>query len=230
MKVHVLAFATAAEALGSRELELEVEPGLSVSQLLDRLSSEAPKLEVIRDRLAVAIDGELAGPETRLAEGTEVALLPPVSGGDSADDVRLVTEPIDVARVSTADSECGAEVLFLGRVREHSQGRAVTKIDYHGYASMARARLLAICHDLSHSGTRLRIVHRLGEVPVGEVSVAIAARAPHRKAAFAACSLALERLKREAPIWKLEHYADGSLAWREEEPLAAGSGSPASTA
>ena len=219
MKIRVLAFATAADALGCRELELELEDGATVGDLLARLVDDAPGLGPIRDRLAIAVNGKLEGPETTLEDSAEVALLPPVSGGDSAPAVQLVSRPIEAGEVSLADAGCGAEVVFLGRVRDHSKGRSVTKITYQGYEAMAEARLLTICRELSRNGAQLRIIHRLGDVLVGELSVAIAARAPHRREAFAACSKALERLKRETPIWKLEHYDDGSLAWREEEPL-----------
>ncbi len=230
MKIRVLAFATAADALGRRELELEIEDGVSVAKLLARLETDAPGLGPIRSRLAIAVNGRLVGPETTLGDSAEVALLPPVSGGDPTPDVQLVSRPIDAGEISIGDPGCGAEVLFLGRVRDHSKGRGVTKIVYQGYEAMAEARLLAICRDLSRNGTQLRIIHRLGDVPVGELSVAIGARAPHRREAFAACAQALERLKRETPIWKLEHYDDGSLAWREEEPLSTVTGKPASTA
>lgn len=239
MKIHVLAFATASEALGRRELELELENGATVRQLLARLEDDAPELGAIRDRLAIAVNGELASVETILEDSVEVALLPPVSGGDPAPQlpptaqnptVQLVHRTIDPGEVTLPDSACGAEVVFLGRVRDRSLGRSVTKITYQGYEAMAETRLETICRELSRDGTRVRIIHRLGDVLVGELSVAIAARAPHRKEAFAACSKALERLKRETPIWKLEHYDDGSLAWREEESLARDVGSPASTA
>ncbi len=219
MKIRVLAFATAADALGCRELELELEDGATVDDLLARLVDDAPELGPIRDRLAIAVNGKLERPDTTLEDAAEVALLPPVSGGNSAPAVQLVSRPIEAGEVSLADSGCGAEVVFLGRVRDHSKGRGVTKITYQGYEAMAEARLLTICRELSRDGAQLRIIHRLGDVLVGELSVAIAARAPHRREAFAACSKALERLKRETPIWKLEHYDDGSLAWREEEPL-----------
>ena len=230
MKIKVLAFATAADALGGRSLEVEVESGTTVAQLLDHLEENAPALAPIRDRLALAVNGELVSPETVLAESSEVALLPPVSGGDAAPVVELVSRPIDPGELSVADAECGAEVVFLGRVRNHSNGRGVTHITYQGYESMAETRLDAICRELSRDGVRLRMIHRLGEVPAGELSVAIAARAPHRREAFEACSKALERLKREAPIWKLEHYDDGSLAWREEESLSVSAGEPSSSA
>ncbi len=229
MKIRILAFASAAEALGCRQLEIELDEPASVRDLLDRLEQRAPGLAPIRARLAVAIDGQLVTTDRTLRDSAEVALLPPVSGGEADPVVELVSRPIDPAELSVGDAACGAEVLFLGRVRETSHGRGVTKITYEGYEAMAEARLRTICRDLSLSGARLKIVHRLGDVPTGELSVAIAARAPHRREAFEACARALERLKRETPIWKLEHYDDGSMAWREEEPLSP-DGAPSSMA
>ena len=221
VKITVLAFASAADSLGDRRLELELETGLSLRELLDRLEERFPNLAPLRDRLAVAVNGKLASHDEILTDGAEVALLPPVSGGQSERAVQLVSGPIDPGKLESDDPACGAEVIFLGRVRNHSQGRGVTGINYEGYEPMAEDRLQAICADLGQAGVQLRIIHRLGEVPAGELSVAIAARAPHRAEAFAACSEALERLKRETPIWKLERYVDGSVAWREEESLTA---------
>lgn len=135
----------------------------------------------------------------------------------------LVDGPIDVGAVEhrVADPACGAVLLFLGTVRDHHAGRRVTGLTYTAYRSMAAAALRRITAELEAGGERLRlaIVHRLGEVPVGEASVAIAAASPHRAAAYEASRQALERLKREVPIWKREHYAGGEAAWREEEPL-----------
>jgi molybdopterin synthase catalytic subunit len=115
----------------------------------------------------------------------------------------------------------GATVLFLGTVRDRHLGRAVTGIDYTAYEPLAEATLARIERELAaeHEGLALRVVHRLGALAAGEASIAIAAAAPRREAAFAAARRALERVKREAPIWKLERYADGGQAWREEEPL-----------
>jgi molybdopterin synthase catalytic subunit len=123
-----------------------------------------------------------------------------------------------LAEVSAPDR--GAVVLFLGTVRDHHRGRDVALLTYSAYLPMAEARLAAIVADLEADGTvRAAIVHRLGEVPVGEASVAIAVASAHREAAYDASRTALERLKREVPIWKRERYADGEEVWREEEAL-----------
>jgi len=138
--------------------------------------------------------------------------------------VHLTDLPLDPAPLLAAVSarSRGAAVLFLGTVRDHHEGRAVLGIDYAAYPAMAERVLAAIESDLEaeHAGLALRIVHRTGELAAGEASIAIAAAAPRRDAAFAAARRALERVKREAPIWKRERYGDGGSAWREEEPLA----------
>jgi molybdopterin synthase catalytic subunit len=112
-------------------------------------------------------------------------------------------------------------VVFLGTVRDHSQGRSVTGIEYTAYERLAEARLGAIVADLErqHAGLRVAIVHRLGHLTVGEISIAIVTAAAHREGAYEANRAALERVKREVPIWKDERYDDGTRAWREVEPL-----------
>jgi molybdopterin synthase catalytic subunit len=112
-------------------------------------------------------------------------------------------------------------VVFLGTVRDNHAGKPVEKLTYSAYRAMALEGLRRIVEDLEAAapGLRAAIVHRLGEVPVGEASVVIAVASPHRAAAYEASRTALERLKAEIPIWKREHYADGGVAWREEEPL-----------
>jgi molybdopterin synthase catalytic subunit len=106
-------------------------------------------------------------------------------------------------------------------VRDRHGGREVVGIDYSGYEPMAERALARIEEELAAAtpGLRVAIVHRLGALAVGEASVAIAASSPRRAAAQEAARLALERIKREVPVWKRERYADGSSAWREEEPL-----------
>ena len=237
MRIQLIAFASAGEALGNRgggsaSLELELDSGARISDLRRRLAEHHPELEGLWPRLAVAVDGTLAHGDTELRDGCEVALLPPVSGGSSpsATEVpaalaEITDAPIDVADVErrVASADCGAVLLFLGTVRDHHQGRSVARLTYDAYRPMAREVLARIVRELEEAGDRLRaaIVHRVGDVPVGQASVVIAIASPHREAAYAASRTALERLKKEAPIWKREHYADGEIAWREEEPLVA---------
>ncbi|HVR97711.1 MAG TPA: molybdenum cofactor biosynthesis protein MoaE [Thermoanaerobaculia bacterium] len=227
MKIRLLAFASAGDALGTGEMELELPEGSRLADLRERLDRDHPGLGPLWRRLAVAVDGRIAPPDTFLREGCEVALLPPVSGGsggsEEAEPAELVDGPIDAEWVvaSVSGPGRGAVVVFHGTVRDRHAGRKVEKLTYSAYRPMARQALAQIVLDLerAHEGLRAAIVHRLGEVPVGEASVVIAVGSPHRAAAYEASRIALERLKAEVPIWKREHYDDGEAVWREEEML-----------
>ncbi|MCH9649760.1 MAG: molybdenum cofactor biosynthesis protein MoaE [Deltaproteobacteria bacterium] len=235
MKIQLLAFASARDAIGSDQASLTLPEGSTLSDLRDVLQAQYPDLEPLWPRLAIAVEGELAPPSSLLRDGVEVALLPPVSGGAPSEGGRergslearvgLVEDAIDVPGLlaTLKAPSCGAVLLFLGTVRDHHQGRPVVRLTYSAYRSMAESRLLAITRELeaASSNLRLGIVHRLGEVPVGEPSVAIASASPHREEAYEGNRLLLERLKAEVPIWKREHYGDGEAAWREEESLLA---------
>ena len=129
----------------------------------------------------------------------------------------LVREPIDpmmvVRTVSTPAN--GAVLLFLGAVRQVNDGRDVTGIDYAAYEAMAQRELEAIVAEgvATFGSGDVAVVHRLGELAVEEVSVAIAVGHPHRDAAYALSRWLIEELKRRVPIWKREHYADGTREW-----------------
>ena len=230
MKIQLLAFASATDALGTKKLALTLPEGTTVGELEARLCGEHPPLRTLWPRLAVAVNNEVADRYKILQEGDEVALLPPVSGGrNDAAALPLITEqPIDTAALTAAVSGAGrgAVVLFLGTVRDHHEGRPVQGIVYSGYHPMAESRLRRIIETLEGERENLRvaIVHRLGEMTIGETSVAIAAASPHRAAAYEASRVALERLKAEVPIWKRERYADGEVRWREEEALVGANG------
>ena len=219
MKIRLLAFASAGDALGATETEIELPEGSRVADLRARLDRDHPALAPLWPRLAIAVDGRIAGQDEALSDGIEVALLPPVSGGSGL--AELVDGPIDVDRVvrSVEAPGFGAVVVFLGTVRNHHAGRTVEKLTYSAYRRMAADTLAKIVSELEAGGPRVAIVHRLGEVPVGEASVVIAVGSPHRAAAYEASRTALERLKAEVPIWKREHYAEGEAVWREEEAL-----------
>ncbi len=224
----MLSFATALDAVGSAETEVELPDGSTIDDLIARLTAAYPDLAPLWPRLAVAVDGEVAGDRgAPLDDGAEVALLPPVSGGScSAATGRLRDGAVDAATVETVrtaveDAGKGAVVVFVGNVRNSFGGRPVERITYSAYPAMAERRLERIVRELeaAEPGTRVEVVHGLGTIEVGDASVVIATASAHRRQAYDTNRLALERLKVEVPIWKREHYRDGKSAWREEEPL-----------
>ncbi|MGC1381240.1 MAG: molybdenum cofactor biosynthesis protein MoaE [Candidatus Baltobacteraceae bacterium] len=131
-------------------------------------------------------------------------------------------EPIDARALERAvRAGDGGVVTFLGVVRDRSDdGRTVRGLSYEAFEPMAVAEFEAIDGEARErfGPVRLAIVHRVGELAVGEIAVAVLAAAPHRGAAFDACEYAIDQLKRRAPIWKKEHYADGSDVWRANVP------------
>ena len=228
MIVRVLSFATALDAVGSAETEHDLPDGSTVADLVERLTAAHPGLEALWPRLAVAIDGEVAGDRTAtLHDGAEVALLPPVSGGSCGAGARRLrdgavdADTVSSVRAGVEDAGKGAVVVFVGNVRNSFGGRPVERITYSAYPAMAEKRLERIVNELeaAEHGARVEIVHGLGTLEVGDASVVIATASAHRRQAYEVNRLALERLKAEVPIWKREHYADGESSWREEEPL-----------
>ena len=126
-------------------------------------------------------------------------------------------EPIDLAALVAGVSHAGAGAVasFVGAVRDVNDGTAVVGIDYEAYGPMADRELAVILDEAAARwpGARPTARHRVGYLAVGDVSVAVAVSAPHRAAAFDACRYVVEELKRRAPVWKREHYADGRRAW-----------------
>jgi len=159
--------------------------------------------------LLYAVNKEYAGRETALADGDEVALIPPVSGGA----FRLTGEPIDPNAViqEVADPGAGGIATFIGTTRNHSRGRIVRYLDYEAYGGMAEAVMAQLAGDLKqkHELCEVAITHRIGRVEIGELSVVIAVSAPHRAAALAACQEAIDTLKQTVPLWKKEVYEGG---------------------
>ena len=159
--------------------------------------------------LLYAVNKEYAGRETALADGDEVALIPPVSGGA----FRLIAEPIDPNAViqEVAAPEAGGIATFIGTTRNQSRGRTVHYLDYEAYGGMAEAVMAQLADDLKrkHELCEVAIMHRIGRVDIGELSVVIAVSAPHRAAALAACQEAIDTLKQTVPLWKKEVYEGG---------------------
>ncbi|HZM27702.1 MAG TPA: molybdenum cofactor biosynthesis protein MoaE [Gemmatimonadales bacterium] len=128
----------------------------------------------------------------------------------------LRDEPLDLGRlVATVSApERGAVVCFVGTVRDHHEGKSVLRLEYSAYQPMAEAECGRIVAEARNRwDATVALEHRTGVLEAGETSVAIAAAAPHRTAAFAACRYVIEEVKRRVPIWKREHYTDGTVGW-----------------
>ena len=159
--------------------------------------------------LLYAVNKAFAEPDMTLSDGDEVALIPPVSGGD----FRLFEEPLDLAAcVAEVESdEAGAIATFVGTTRVTSRGRTVHHLEYEAYPGMAEQVMAEIAEELRtrHELIGVSIHHRIGTVSIGEQSVVIAVSAAHRAAALAACAEAIDQLKERVPLWKKEVYEGG---------------------
>jgi molybdopterin converting factor subunit 1 len=195
-------FAGLRERAGADHVEVELPAGASVADLLAAMGT-TPVGELAPRSCIVALNREYAGADAVVGESDEVALVPPVSGGDhSVRLVEVVDAPLDLATVSAAvrDPRAGAVVTFEGVTRD------VEALDYEAYAEMAEPRIQAIIDEeiARHGLCRAAVLHRVGRVPLSEPSVLVAASAPHRGEAFAGARALIDRVKAEAPIWKVE--------------------------
>jgi molybdopterin synthase catalytic subunit len=159
--------------------------------------------------LLYAVNKEYAPRDRRLADGDEVALIPPVSGGA----FRLSDEPLSLERCvdEVRDDDAGAIATFTGTTRRTSRGRTVIQLEYEAYEGMAEATMEGIAQELRtrYNVSDVAIHHRIGRVGVGETSVVIAVSAVHRADALAACRDAIDALKERVPLWKKEVYEGG---------------------
>ena len=204
MQVTVRLFATYREIVGAKELEVRLSDGATLRALLDSLYTDHPRLKGYEETMLLAVNHEFAERTARLREGDEVALMPPVSGG-AGGFVEIQRTAIDTETVvaSVRRDDAGAVVLFLGTVRSDP---GVKALDYEVYRPMALKKMeeiVAVARK-RFSVLEMTIVHRLGRVPVGRPSVAIACSTAHRREAFDAASWAMDEMKKVVPIWKTE--------------------------
>lgn len=200
MEVTVRLFAVLRERAGSPELTLDLPDGASVGDALEQLSALAGDVPLV-----MAVNREYASEEQLLDPGDELALIPPVSGGEApaaAPWVRVSPEALSLDSLAerVRDPRAGAVVTFSGVTRE------VGRLEYEAYAEMAAERMAAIAvaaverHELCAAA----VEHRVGPVPLSEPSVIVAVSAPHRGEAFAGAREIIDRVKADAPIWKKE--------------------------
>src|SRR4051794_14376231 len=207
MRVSVRLFAGLRERAGTDRLEVELPDDARVADVLAAMASTP--VGALRDReCVVAVNREYASADEPVRAGDEVALVPPVSGGSGpALHVRVTAEALDLAAVADAvrDPRAGAVVVFEGVTRD------VPELDYEAYAEMASQRIEAIAREEAerHGLCAVAIEHRTGTVALSEPSVIVAASAPHRGEAFAGARALIDRVKAEAPIWKVEVTEDG---------------------
>jgi molybdopterin synthase catalytic subunit len=240
MHIHVRLFALQRELAGTRELALELPEDATVETGWAALVARHPVLAPGRPSMRFARNGVYADASEPLAEGDELACIPPVSGGapgpGEADRERRILElrptPFGAGLLEElaerlATPADGAVVAFLGRTRvtpgtpspdqvaeaERHAGRDVETLEYEAHESMVLRILADIADEIADrfGVARLAIVHRTGDVPLGEASVAVVAVSPHRDAAFDAARYAIDETKARAPIWKAEHFADGHV-------------------
>ena len=229
MRVQVLFFGVLKEIVGKPVEVIDLPEGASLRDVLARYELQIPRLKELLPSLALAVNQQYSGPDTKLNEGDEVALLPPVSGGATEPGGRrryalIVREAIDTQRAlrSLKRGEDGAALVFEGIVRNQTRGRKTLYLDYEAYEEMALEQMESLAAEAVRQFQirDVAILHRLGRLEIGETSVLIVVASAHRAAAFDACRWLIDTLKRTVPIWKKEYFEDGAV-WADGEPFPA---------
>ena len=204
VQVNVRLFAGLRERAGTGVRELELHDGATVADVWAALDlGDEPA------GLVYAVNKRYAASGTALGDRDEVAVIPPVSGGD----FRLSAEPLSLEAVvrEVRHDAAGAIATFTGTVRDRSRDREVKYLEYEAYEGMAEEIMSELASELArrHELSAIAIHHRVGRVEIGEPSVVIAVSSPHRAAALAACKEAIDTLKGTVPLWKKEVYEGG---------------------
>ena len=212
--VTVLVFGPLRERVGVAELR---GAGATVSEVWQNFARDHGLDLAVPGGVRAARNLEYCAWTTPVSSGDVVAFLPPVAGGSGANGravrVAMTASPIDIDDATDVGGDHdGAVAVFIGRVRDRSEGHTVSRIEYEAYAEMAEAEMRRIADSLLSRGgvSAIAITHRSGTLRVGEPSVVIAVAAPHRAEALAACSDAIDMVKQTVPIWKREHRDDGA--------------------
>ena len=220
MQIKIKFFAGIAEATGQREHVLHIEHAPSVQELIERLVEEFPQAADLMKRCMVSLNHDYAKPEQTITENDEIALIPPVSGGEGEDinDLEdylfeVTDQPLssDALIKKVSNPYAGAIVSFVGTVREFTHGQRTTFLEYEAYPEMAIKKMKEIALEIKAKwpNSEVAMSHRTGKLDIEEISVIIAIATPHREAGFEAGRYAIERLKQIVPVWKKEIWEDG---------------------
>jgi molybdopterin synthase catalytic subunit len=213
-------FARLRELAGTDAENIEVPAGSTVADVYSAVRKSHPALEADPGSVRAAVNQEFADWDAIVANGDEVAFIPPVSGGAHGVGVlfELTADPLDPRRMEAAVAHSGAGAIctFIGIVRDSSRGRSVTHLEYEAYAEMATAEMRKISGEIEERWPEARVAmsHRTGRLEIGEASVVVSVSCPHRAEAIDACRWGIDRLKESVPIWKKEHATDGTY-WVE---------------
>ena len=213
-------FARLREQAGTDSENVEVPAGSTIADVYETVQKLHPGLQADQSVVRVALNQEFTDWDSLVADGDEVAFIPPVSGGAHGVGVlfEVTARPLDARRMETAVAHKGAGAIctFTGIVRDSSRGRSVTHLEYEAYSEMATAQMRKIADEIAGKWPEARVAmaHRTGRLEIGEPSVVVSVSSPHRAEAIAACKWGIDRLKETVPIWKKEHADDGTY-WIE---------------
>jgi molybdopterin synthase catalytic subunit len=199
VKITVQFFSHYRQWTGHRELSLELPAGATVADAF----AQFPTLHAARASTLVAVGVEFAKWDAPLRDGDVVAFMPPVQGG-AAEELTLTDQPIPDLPLRQLSGAVGAVVIFWGVVRDREDGAPITALDYTAYRAMAEHQFRQLLAETKQRWPlrQLRVIHRLGVVPVGEPSLVVRVEAGHRAEAFAAAQFLIDELKQRVPIWK----------------------------
>lgn len=213
---------------GTRSASLELVDNAQLDELRAALTARFPKIAAALPTVRFAVNQEFVVGDLALKDGDEVAVIPPVSGGEGSERtwVALVDEPIPVARVRgfvTGDPSLGAITTFEGATRNdsHELHGPVVRLEYEAYRQMAVKQMERLVNEALNRWSlgRVVMIHRLGSVGSGEISIMIAVAGGHREESFVACRWLIDTLKKDVPIWKKDIYADGTGDWVTPEGI-----------
>ena len=214
MRLTVQLFANLAETCGARQVELcDLPQPLTASLVMDAFVDRFPQLDGMRDSIMFAVNAEYVSADHPVTPCDEVALIPPVSGGDSDEFFKITRDVLDPTSLHNLvlSPQAGAVSLFVGVVRDNNLGRDVNYLEYDAYPAMATKVMRQIEGEIRERWDVLDIAmhHRIGRLEIGEASVAVAVASAHRGEGIEACHYGIDRLKAIVPIWKKEVWADG---------------------